>query len=180
MLKLYRTADGVTEYWQAWEHNPKRVIVHWGKLGENGESRRVSVGRDDSPSRLIEREAGPLRADGFKPVNVDEMAQVVIQYKIGQIEPKKHLIKVQTIESLVNECLGRHGLGSCDGFDIGVYTLNVLCDVVDGPASEQIVVDCLKQKRQLEGAVIARRERAGDQSYVVFWPEDFNGVFHLL
>jgi hypothetical protein len=52
--------------------------------------------------------------------------------------------------------------------------------VVDGPASEQIIIDCLRENGQLEGAVIARRERVGDESYFVFWPKNFAGGFDLI
>jgi len=180
MLKLYRTTDGVAEYWEAWEDTRTKVIVHWGTLGEKGESRRATVRAGDSSSNLIEREAEPMRKVGFKHIKVEHMAQVVIQYKIDGMGSKKDLDKAQVIEGLMNECLGWTGLGHCDGHDIGSGTLNVFCDVVDGPASEQIVVDCLKENRQLEGAVIARRERVGDETYIVFWPKDFVGEFDLI
>lgn len=65
MLKLYRTTDGVTEYWEAWEDTRTKVIVHWGKLGEKGESRKVSVKSGESSSQIIERQAEPMRAVGL-------------------------------------------------------------------------------------------------------------------
>jgi hypothetical protein len=42
------------------------------------------------------------------------------------------------------------------------------------------VIDCLQKNKQLNGAVIARRERVGDESYIVFWPKDFAGEFDLM
>ena len=180
MLKLYRTANGVTEYWEAWEDSGTNVIVHWGKLGEKGETRNVLIKVGNRSSQVIDLEAKPIRAAGFQPIEIDQMAQVVIQYRIDGMGSKRDLDKEQVIEGLMNECLGWAGLGHCDGHDIGSGTLNVFCDVVDGPASERIVIDCLRENKQLEGAVIARRERVGDESYIVFWPKDFVGEFDLI
>jgi hypothetical protein len=180
MLKLYRANNGVTEYWEAWEDSRTKVLVHWGKLGEKGESRKVPVKSGNSSSQVIELEAKPMRAAGFKPVSPERMAQVVIQYRIDGMGSERDLDKEQVIEELMNECLGWTGLGHCDGHDIGSGTLNVFCDVVDGLASEQIVIDCLRENKQLEGAVIARRERVGDESYTVFWPKNFAGGFDLI
>jgi hypothetical protein len=180
MLKLYRTRDGVTEYWEAWEESGSKATLHWGKLGEKGESREVSSMFGTSASKLIERESKPLWAAGYKPVSDEQMAQVVIQFKIDGMGTKLDMDREQLIEGLMNECLGWTGLGNCDGHDIGSGTLNIFCDVVDGPASEQIVIDCLKENRQLDGAVIALRERVGDESYIVFWPKDFVGEFDLI
>ncbi len=121
-----------------------------------------------------------MRAVGFRAVMIEHMAQVVIQYMIDGMGSGRDLDKEQVIEELMNECLGWTGLGNCDGHDIGSGTLNIFCDVVDGPASEQIVIECLKENSQLDGAVIARRERVGDESYIVFWPKDFIGEFDLM
>jgi hypothetical protein len=156
------------------------VLIHWGKLGEKGDSREVQVKSGNSSSQVIELEAKPMRAAGYKPVSPEHLAQVVIQYRIDGMGSKSDLDKEQLIEGLMNECLGWTGLGHCDGHDIGSGTLNVFCDVVDGPASEQIVVGCLRENKQLEGAVIARRERVGDERYLVFWPKEFVGEFDLI
>ncbi|MGD0901913.1 MAG: hypothetical protein ABR924_03125 [Terracidiphilus sp.] len=180
MLKLYRTTERVTEYWEAWEDTPTRVIVHWGKIGEKGDSRKVSVKSGTRPSGIIKREAEPLRAAGFKTRRPEEHAQIVIQYKLeGWGSGKDHDRRVQ-VENLMNECLGWTGLGHCDGGDIGSGTMNVFCDVVDAAVAALIVVSDLRENGQLEGAVIAARERNGDDEYKVLWPEGFAGTFDLL
>ncbi len=178
MIKLYRTRDGVTEYWEAWEEGRSKATLHWGKLGATGESRSVSSTL--GASTLIERESKPFLEAGFRPIAPEHMAQVVIQYRIDGMGSKQDLDKEHVIEGFMNECLGWAGLGNCDGHDIGSGTLNIFCDVVDGPASEQIVIDCLRNNAQLDGAVIARRERVGDESYIVFWPKDFDCEFDLI
>lgn len=178
-MKAYRTLNGITEYWEAWDDSVD-LIFHWGKLGETGETSKLPLGDRSRAIEAFEREKKRLIEEGFKSVKVEQMAQVVIQYKIDGMGSTLDLDKEQVVEGLMNECLGWTGLGNCDGHDIGSGTLNVFCDVVNGPASEQIVIDCLKENGQIEGAVIARRERVGDESYIVFWPRDFVGEFDLI
>lgn len=107
------------------------------------------------------------------------MTQVVIQYRIEGMGSTRDLDRAIAIEDLMNECLERAGLGRCDGHDIGSGTLNIFCDIIEGTVAGGVLVDCLRQNGQLDGAVIARRNRAGDDEYVVFWPENFTGEFDL-
>jgi len=171
MVKVYRNVEGVTEYWEAWDDSVD-LIFHWGRVGELGETRRLPLSDRPRAVEAFEQEKKRLIAAGFKPLLPEHMAQVVIQYKINGMGSGQDLDKAQVVEDLMNECLGWTGLGNCDGHDFGSGTLNVFCDVADGPASEQIVIDHLQKNGQLEGSVIARRERIGDESYIVFWPTD--------
>jgi hypothetical protein len=79
----------------------------------------------------------------------------------------------------MNDCLIASGLGFCDGGDIGSGTINIFCEVVDAAVAERIIVDKLREKNELDGAVIAKRERAGDDEYKVVWPKDYSGKFNL-
>lgn len=56
MLKLYRMKSGDKEYWEAWETDDG-ITVHWGQLGERGETRLVPRKGSESSSQAIEREA---------------------------------------------------------------------------------------------------------------------------
>lgn len=107
------------------------------------------------------------------------MDQIVFQYCIDGMGSSKDLDRAIAIEDLMNECLGRAGLGRCDGHDIGSGTFNVFCDIIEGKIAEGVVVNCLLRSGQLDGAVISRRNRTGENEYFVFWPENFAGEFHL-
>ncbi len=179
MIKLYRTMENVTEYWEFWESGAE-VIVHWGTIGDKGNTKEFNLPKGTRAERLIENEMKELISGGYAPVDSESMAQVVIQYQIKGMGSAKDLNKAQELEDLMNECLGWTGLGHCDGHDIGSGTLKIFCDVVDGLTSEQVVLDALKQAGQLKGATAARRERVGPDDYVVFWPKEFTGDFDLM
>jgi predicted DNA-binding WGR domain protein len=95
MLKLYRTTGGVTEYWEAWI-TATDVTIHWGKVGEEGETRELPHEADLHPSEIIKREAKALRAAGFKPRKTKELHSIVIQYKVeGHDTVNSHDRRVQ-------------------------------------------------------------------------------------
>lgn len=180
MLNLYRTTNGLTEYWEAWEDTRTKVVVHWGALGEKGNTRKVSHHASLSSSAVIEKEAEPIKAAGFKPVNIEEHTQIVIQYKVeGRGSSKDHDRRVK-VEDRMNDCLGWTGLGHCDGGDLGSGTMNVFCEVVNRAIAEPIIIADLREYGFLEGAVLARRDRAGNEEYSVFWPDGFRGGFNLI
>jgi hypothetical protein len=176
MLKLYRTMGGVTEYWEAW-FTATAVTIHWGKVGEKGESRELPHEAGRHPSEIIKREAKPIRAAGFKAKKPKELHSVVIQYHVdGHGTANEHDRRVR-VEELMNECLGWCGLGHCDGGDMGRGQMNVFCYVVDAAIAEKIMVNDLKEHALLDGAVIA--QRIGDEAKVL-WPHDFAGRFAIL
>ncbi len=177
MLKLYRTSGGVTEYWEAFGITATDVTIHWGKLGELGETRELphEVGRH--PSEIIKREAKPIKAAGYKARKTDVLRSVVIQYKVdGHGIVNDHDRRVR-VEELMNECLGWTGLGHCDGGDMGSGQMNVFCYVVDAAIAEPVIVSTLKKHGLLEGAVIAERN---ENEANVLWPHDFSGTFAVL
>jgi hypothetical protein len=176
MLKLYRTTGDKREYWEAWE-NDRTITVHWGDLGERGETRELPLkGREDS-SKAIEREAEPARAEGFRSIAEGELARVVIQYRVDGMGTTKDLNLRYKVENLMNEGLGWTGLGHCDGGDIGSGTINVFCFVVDVAVGERVIVRDLEENKLLEQATIAHMTEEGDR---VLWPKNFVGDFSLM
>jgi hypothetical protein len=175
MVKLYRASGGVTEYWEAW-FTATEVTIHWGKLGDDGESRELPF-EPSHPSDIIKREAKPFRAVGYKPRKPHELHSIVIQYRIeGSGTVDNHQKRVH-VEELMNERLGWTGLGHCDGGDIGRGQMNVFCHVVDVAIAEKVIVGELKGSGLLNGAIIAERNAVESK---VLWPHDFAGTFSVL
>ena len=176
MLKLYRSTDQGTEYWEAWA-TATEITIHWGKVGEEGESRQIPIKAAVDPNDEIKSEAKPIRAAGFRPLKPSQLRSIVIQYEIDGHGNTADLDKRYAVEELMNERLGWTGLGHCDGGDIGSGTINILCYVADTKAAESVIVRELKAHGFLDCAVIA--ERTGDDAKVL-WPKDFKGAFSLI
>jgi predicted DNA-binding WGR domain protein len=175
MLKLYKRLGNKLWYWEAWGA-ANEVVIHWGSVGDRGDSRVIELQANDDPSSVIQREATSPRAEGYKPVATEKLARLIIQYKISGMGTVDNLHKRHRVEEVMNECLGWTGLGHCDGGDIGSGTMNVFCFVVDTTLALQITVNELKARGLLEGAMIAVRTEAGDK---VAWPEGFRGEFSI-
>lgn len=176
MIKLYRTSDGLTEYWEAW-FTATEVTIHWGRLGEEGETRELPFEPGLHPSDIIKREAKPARAAGFKSRKPGDLHSIVIQYKIEGHGTVTHHEQRVRVEELMNERLGWLGLGHCDGGDMGNGQMNVFCYVVDVAIAEKAIVSELRGSGLLDGAIIA--ERKAHESKVL-WPLDFAGTFSVI
>jgi hypothetical protein len=176
MLKLYRTTESGTEYWEAW-NTATEITLHSGKLGDRGQNRKLPIEPGVHPSDTIKREAKPFRAAGFEPIKQSDLRCVVIQYKVDGHGTTDDLDKRVRIEDLMNECLGWTGLGHCDGGDLGSGTMNVFCYVVDSGIAQRVIADELKSQALVEGAVIAEQF---EDDYKVLWPHEFQGEFSIL
>lgn len=179
MVKLYRSTDGAIEYWECWETST-HFIVHSGIVGQKGEVKEHNKMENDQVRYQIEDEMNRAKAAGYSSIDTGLMMQIVIQSRIDGRGSTRDLNRAIAIEDLLSECLRWTGVGNCDGHDIGSGTLNIFCDVVDGNIGQKIIIDCLKQNGQLDGSVMARRERTGSEEYFVFWPQGFAGEFHLM
>jgi len=172
MIKLYKADDRV-RYWEAWATQGE-VTIHWGVLGETGETRKTPLSSGDNPDTIIGREAKKPKKEGFKRIPNSKLQRLVIQYRVDGMGELGDLDKRDKVEHLMNECLGWKGLGFCDGCDIGSGTMNVFCFVVDARTAVPHVIGELKDHGLIEGAVVA----IGGRPKVV-WPDNYKEKFSL-
>jgi hypothetical protein len=138
MLKLYKSVNEKLCYHEAWVSD-SMVLEHWGKVGERGETREHPY-----DSRLDEFEAiiSVLKSSadaGFRPVDPDNMATLLIEYAIHGFGTKSDLAKRHELENRMSETLGWTGLGHCDGGSTGSGTMEVCCYVVDFEIAKRVI-----------------------------------------
>lgn len=172
MLKLYKLRD-MTRYWEAWNTDTE-VTIHWGIVGETGETRDIPLRSGENPNSIIEREAKQPKKEGYRKIPPSKSFRLVIQFRVDGMGSTIDLEKRIRVENLMSECLGWRGLGHCDGGDLGSGTMNIFCFVVDATKALPRVVHELKANGLDDGAVLA----VGSEPTVV-WPEDFKGEFSL-
>jgi hypothetical protein len=176
MLKLYKRGRTGIRYWEAWKV-PGMVVVHEGRLGDRGKTKRVIPKDGQTPAQCIQQAAAKPRAKGYAEIPLKEQHQVVVQYRLETWGSSSDLRRGYDIENLFNECLGWTGNGRCDGNDIGSGTLNIYSIVVDPELGAATLVEELRKKRLLCGALVAVRE---GEEYRVVYPARFKGKFSLL
>jgi hypothetical protein len=102
-------------------------------------------------------------------------SSVVVQYRLDDREAaaRRHL----TVSRVLAEAIG--GDGRFDGFDAGAGAVNYYCENVgDADAVVAAIVDGLRRRGQLAGAVIAIAQGGGEQ-WTVAWPADHAEPFAL-
>ena len=178
MVKLYKRAGHQVQYWEAWKAGETTVTVHWGMLGETGNSKDVSVPRGKSAEDVIDRESQQPRSNGYEEISIDEHCGIIVQFKTEDAwGDTADLDKRYQVEDILNDCLGWTGNGHCDGGDIGSGTINAYSFVVDPRLAKDAIVAALKKHGLIDGAIIAVQR--GDD-HEVLWPDDFQGRFSTL
>jgi hypothetical protein len=174
MKKLHKKIDNFLHYWEIWENN-NTITIHWGKLGETGESKEIKVKFWQKINKITNQEIEKAENTGFKEIDLEEHHKLIVQFKsIDKWGDEKDLEKKQTIESLLNESLGWTGNGHCDGRDIGSGTINLFSFVVDpGIATNTILTDF--KKRKIEDDFIIALQK--DDEITVLYPENYKRKF---
>ncbi len=178
MLKLYKKNIDEILYWEAWEETGK-VVTHWGRLGEIGETTEIKLAASENGERLIQRECKPKLSDGFD--QMEARGELVVQYKLDGWGSPGDLETRHLIEGLLQECLGWTGNGHCEGGDIGNSTINIYSMVIDVEVAAKTVIDALSESMFLEGAVVASKRDCEDDNecYKVHYPQSFKGAFSI-
>ncbi len=143
MFKLYKFTDNKKEYWETWDNENGTHTVHWGKLGEKGESKIIKSSMFKKAETIIQKEIDELISKGFQPIEDDEQNRLIIEYSIDGMGTEEDLEKRHRLENQMNETLGWTGLGHCDGGSIGNGTMEVCNYVVDFELAKEIIANKL-------------------------------------
>lgn len=142
MVKLYKQINGKLHYWETWEKNAKTGIIHWGIVGDKGESEEIKSGFLKSFKSKIQEKINQILAEGYKETKV--MYSLLIEYAITGMGTNEDLDKRHRLEAKMNNMLGWTGLGDCDGGSIGSGTMEVCCFVVDFDIAKNAIEESLK------------------------------------
>lgn len=171
LLKLYKREGESMLYWEAWDEGDE-ILIHFGVLGQMGETTTVALAEFEPPETAIVRHAEEARAAGFAEVEPENLYEIIIQYTA---DSRRGAEFVEKVENLLNDLLGWTGLGHCDGSDTADGAVNFFCFVVDPKIAVEPIVNELREQDVLDKAVIAYQDH--DENFIVLWPPD--GTFEL-
>jgi hypothetical protein len=144
MLKLYKKADNKLLYWETWDKDSKTGIIHWGNVGEEGESKEIKSGLFSNFSVTIQKEIELKISEGYSEFDEDENVYLEIEYIIEGFGTDEDLDKRHRLEERMDSVLGWAGLGNTDGGSIGSGTMEVGCVVVDFEIAKKVIEQNLK------------------------------------
>ncbi|GAA4321192.1 hypothetical protein GCM10023149_20930 [Mucilaginibacter gynuensis] len=144
MLKLYKNDNGTISYWETWDKDSKNALVHWGVIGNKGQSKEVKSGLFKSFKKEIQQEIDQLIAEGYGVIDTEDHYTLLIEYIVDGMGTLEDVEKRYSLENLMNEVLGWTGLGHSDGGSIGSGTMEVCCLVVDFEIAKQVIEKALQ------------------------------------
>lgn len=174
LLKLYKTDEDKTLYWEAW-HEGDEIIIHFGIVGDPGETTNIPLPEFEPPETAIQGHADEAREAGFAEIDPTDLFELVVQLPVKAEGSGVDIEQAHAVEELLNECLGWNGVGHCDSSDVS-DAVNVYCYVVDPHTATKTIVDELRAQDLLADVVVAYQNH--DEEFVVLWPEGYTGIFH--
>jgi len=157
MLKLYKVGPDETRYWETWNNDDGTHTVHWGRLGDKGNSKIIKSSLFKKASDIIQAEADEVASEGFRPIDPEHHRILLIEYEVDGFGDGDDLSKRHKLEERMNETLGWTGLGACDGGSIGSGTMEVCCIVVDFLTAKAVI------EKDLEGTEFSNYTRIYDE-----------------
>jgi hypothetical protein len=139
MIKLYKKIDSELQYWESWEDDKTSATIHWGKVGQKGESKTIKSSFFSGFQKVLKKEVDRITREGFKEIPHDEHVTLLIEYPVNGMGTPEDLNKRHTLQDRMQETLGWTGLGFCDGGSIGSGTMEVCCFVVDFEIAKKVI-----------------------------------------
>jgi predicted DNA-binding WGR domain protein len=144
MLKLYRQINNELHYWETWDKDNKTAIVHWGVVGQRGQSKEIKSGLFSNFRKTVQKEIDEKLKEGYTEFDEDNYSMLEIEYIIDGFGTEQDIDKRHRLESKMDEVLGWTGLGHTDGGSIGSGTMEVGCVVVDFDIAKKTIEVKLK------------------------------------
>ncbi|MEM9054908.1 MAG: hypothetical protein AAGB16_06245 [Pseudomonadota bacterium] len=140
MFRLYKRDETgrVIAYHEAWaEPRRRRIVEHWGALGDAGQTEVHRIWIFRSLEQQFEAILGPARGIGFGVLEPGDYQTLTISYG-----PETNIEADQAADR-INEILGWTGLGYCEDDAADAEGLSIICRVVDFDMAQTALSDAL-------------------------------------
>ncbi len=144
MLKLYKSIGNQFYYWETWDKDSKTAIIHWGIVGQKGQTKEVKSSLLTNFRKIVQKEINEKIKEGYTEFSEDKTSFLEIEYIVDGFGTDQDLEKRHRLEEKMDEVLGWTGLGHTDGGSIGSGTMEVGCVVVDFDIAKNVIEESLK------------------------------------
>ncbi|WP_121811416.1 hypothetical protein [Mucilaginibacter kameinonensis] len=139
MLKLYRKDAEIINYWETWDKDDKTGLIHWGIVGEVGQSEEIKSGLLSNFHKKIQTIINKKIEEGYRQIDIDDHYTLLVEYLVEGMGTAEDIDKRTRLQNKMDEVLGWTGLGHCDGGSIGSDTMEVCCLVVDFNLAKTVI-----------------------------------------
>ena len=155
MIRLYKCDESgaPVAYHEAWiEPHNRRIVEHWGYLGDAGETHTHRIHFFGSLEKQFTGVLQPARALGFEELPESAFSSLIVAYDARTYSDEDQG-KLADIRDALNEKLGWMGLGYCDDGRIEDGVMEIGCRVLNADQATAIIADAL------DGSVFADYSR---------------------
>lgn len=134
MFRLFKRDETgkIAAYHEVWvEFSPRRIVEHWGYIGERGDTDAHRIKLLRSLEKQIDDLLNPARALGFAEIDAIEYSTLIIEYPLSDAWRRDDELKIREVEDALTDVLGWTGLGSCDGDTITDTAIEFTCRVLE-------------------------------------------------
>lgn len=146
MFRLYKRDERgrITHYHEVWvEPQNRRMIVHCGALGEEGEAEPFRIMLLRPLDRQVEDLLRPAREAGYAELERSEECVLLVEYTADGFGDLDDMDKRHALEERLNEVLGWTGLGRCEDSRASGDTMEAACFVVDFDLASTVITEAL-------------------------------------
>lgn len=144
MFRLYKSdEDGVPRaYYEVWaEPARRRIVEHWGVVGEPGETEVHRIWFFGGLETQIEKIMAPARAQGFEELPRGQYRTLIVRAVSKSSENISD--EDEAFADRLNEVMGWTGLGECHEATAIESGLEAECDTVDAELCQRILAESL-------------------------------------
>ena len=147
MFKRFKRDENgaIVAYHEVWvDLRPRRIVEHWGMLGEPGETDTHRIKLLGSLERQINALLGPAEDLGFEEIDDGQYKTLTVEYTLSVAWQAEDHEKIEAACDALTEILGWTGLGHCDGETVNAQTIELTCRVLNVSMAEEKIIEALK------------------------------------
>src|SRR4026208_2146772 len=82
MLKLYKNSEDAIRFWETWDNGDGSHTIHWGAIGERGESKVLKPSLFSKPQSKIQQEIDRRVSEGYRPIAIEDHRRLLIEFAV--------------------------------------------------------------------------------------------------
>ena len=146
MIRLYKFDEtgAPVAYHEAWvEPQHRRIVEHWGYVGEAGETATHRVHIFGSLEKQFAGVLEGARELGFQELPESAYATLIVEFALTGDGSVADQDKQEDVSDALTEKLGWLGLGYCEEGQVTDDKIDVCCRVLDVERAKAIIIEAL-------------------------------------